>query len=41
MKNKIIAIVIIIVALVFSAVIADFDFGGNKVTVGGQEIILK
>ena len=41
MKNKIIAIVIIIIALIFSIIVADFDFGENKVTVGGQEIILK
>ncbi len=41
MKNKFIAIVIIIVAILLCTLFADFEFGGNTVEIGGQEIVLK
>ena len=41
MKNKAVAIIIIILALVIGSFFADFDFGNNTVEIGGQEIVLK
>ncbi len=41
MKNKIIALIIIIVSVLLCAFFADFKLGGNTVKIGGQEIVLK